>query len=112
MSAARPFSGMNGHTSNNPTSGYELIENIATSQFAGRVGGNQVFAKSVDDPDYQETKGRCPDTARDPRWRDILSLSGFQDQHLWRYALEEGFAVFFQQYIGGFLALGLVPTST
>lgn len=86
--------------------------NIALQAFAGRIGANQVFATATDNPSYQQTKARVPDAARDPSWRDILSLSGFADLVLWRSALVEGFAVCFQQYLGGLLVRGLVPTST
>lgn len=57
--------------------------------FAGRIGGNQQFTVSRDDPEYERIKSEIPDATADVTWREIFSLQGFWQPEIWRSGLIE-----------------------
>jgi hypothetical protein len=85
---------------------------IATRPFAGRIGGNQEFTVSPDDPDYGSVISKQPDAAAGFTWSESLSLGGFSDVDLWKQATIEGVATCLQTYLGGLYSIGLTPVIT
>lgn len=80
-------------------------ENLNSQPFAGRIGGNQLFALRPSD-----CVGNEPADARqDATWKQILDLRGFRDAGLWKNALIEGFGLCLQVFIAGVVAAGVIP---
>ena len=75
--------------------------------FAGRIGGNQQFTISPQDPLYQQVVSRVPDATSKFTWKQSLNLSGFTDIELWKPAVIEGIGTCLQQYISGMISVGL-----
>ncbi|KAE9968590.1 hypothetical protein EG328_007484 [Venturia inaequalis] len=79
--------------------------NLNSQSFAGRVGGNQLFALGPSD-----CVGNEPADARqDATWKQILDLRGFRDAQLWKKAFIEGFGLCLQVFIAGIVAAGVIP---
>jgi hypothetical protein len=79
--------------------------NLNSQPFAGRIGGNQLFALRP-----SECIGDEPADARqDATWKQILDLRGFRDTGLWKNAFIEGFGLCLQVFIAGVIASGVIP---
>jgi hypothetical protein len=82
--------------------------NLNSQPFAGRIGGNQLFALR-----QSECIGDEPADARqDATWKQILDLRGFRDVGLWKNAFIEGFGLCLQVFIAGIIAAGVIPLVT
>ncbi|TLD38857.1 aquaporin-like protein [Venturia nashicola] len=92
-----------------PPSMSELTNSKLNSQsFAGRIGGNQLFALSP-----SHCVGNEPADARqDATRKQILSLRGFRDAQLWKNAFIEGFGLCLQVFVAGLVAAGVIPLAS
>lgn len=79
--------------------------NINSQPFAGRIGGNQLFALLSSDCIGNEPA----DARRDATWKQILDVRGFYDSKLWKNALLEGFGLCLQVFIAGVISAGVIP---
>lgn len=78
---------------------------LNSQSFAGRIGGNQLFALSTSDFVGNEPA----DAHQDATWKQILDLRGFRDTQLWKKAFIEGFGLCLQVFIAGIVAAGVTP---
>lgn len=62
---------------------------LRNATFAGRIGGNQQFTVSRDDPEYEKIKSETPDAITDVTWSEMCGLRGFREPEIWRSALIE-----------------------
>lgn len=79
---------------------------INSHPFVGRIGGNQLYAVSQSDPEYETLQHTNPDAVQSPKWPDILSLKPFRDIHIWRSACLEGVGLCIWVFIAGLVAHG------
>ena len=77
----------------------QIVPGLQSQAFAGRLGGNQQFAVSSSDPDYERLVAKEPDAGRESSWKALLNLRGFYDQDLYRLGAIEcmGKSVSFNQ---------------
>jgi len=80
-------------------------EEVLSRPFVGRLGGNQAFTLSKDDPNYDEKLRKTPDAAPSLTWRGSFDLRGFRDVELWKQAVLEGWATSMLVWISGLLSL-------
>lgn len=62
---------------------------LRNTSFAGRIGGNQQFTVSRDDPDYDKIKSETPDAVANVTWKELCSLRGFREPAIWKSGLIE-----------------------
>lgn len=79
------------------------------SHFAGRLGGNQLFILTSQDPQYEQTKERIPDAVAASSWREILDLRAFKERRLWEMATIEGIGVALIVWSSGLVGQALIP---
>ncbi|KDQ12155.1 hypothetical protein BOTBODRAFT_189428 [Botryobasidium botryosum FD-172 SS1] len=82
-----------------------VSEEVLSRPFAGRLGGNQAFTLSKDDPDYDEKRRSTPDAATSLSWRESFDLRAFRDGELWTQAVFEGWATSMLVWTSGLLGL-------
>jgi hypothetical protein len=82
------------------------------AHFAGRLGGNQLFTLTTDDPQYEQTKERIPDAVVASSWREIIDLGAFKERRLWEMAVIEGIGVSTQVFCSGIVGQALVSYAT
>jgi hypothetical protein len=85
-------------------------DQVISRPFVGRLGGNQAFTVSRDDPDYDEKLKHTPDAAPLFTWREAFDFAGFRDVDLWQQAVLEGWGTSMLVWISGLVAYTLVPT--
>ena len=85
---------------------------LSSRPFIGRIGGNQLYAVSPDDPSYEKITEKAPDATPNITWRASLALDGFRDLDLWREAAIEGIGTCLFIYLSGLISLGLAPAVT
>jgi hypothetical protein len=66
------------------------LAKVSTRPFVGRLGGNQAFTASRDDPNYEEVLRESPDAAGHFGWREAFDLRLFLELDLWQQAIIEG----------------------
>jgi hypothetical protein len=91
---------------------HQHVEDVNYSHFAGRLGGNQLFTLTSEDPQYEQTKGRLPDAVVSSSWRDIMDLRAFRERRLWEMAIIEGIGVALQVWSSGIVGQALVSYAT
>ena len=100
MDTDTEFAGALGQLQRTNTAG-----NVHTQNFAGRLGGNQQFTV----PDSKDSS--TADAVRNADWRNLLDPSDFKNLTIWKSAVIEGIATCLQTFLGGLLAVGLLPTA-
>lgn len=85
-------------------------EEVVSRPFVGRLGGNQAFTLSQDDPDYDEKIRRTPDAVPSFSWKESFDLRGFREAELWKQAILEGWASSMLVWINGLAAFTFAPT--
>jgi hypothetical protein len=78
-------------------------------EFVGRLGGNQAFTATKDQPDYDETIKKTPDARLYFTWAESFDLRPFGDPDLWLQALIEGWATCMLTFLVGATAYSLAP---
>ena len=76
---------------------------VQTQDFAGRLGANQQFTLNKDHV------SAAADAVRDTSWSSILSPPDFPSVRIWKLAVIEGIATFFQTFLSAALSMGLIP---
>lgn len=82
-------------------------EQVISRPFVGRLGGNQAFTLSKDDPNYDEKLRTTPDASPCFTWQETFDLSGFGDVELWKQAVLEAWATSMLVWITGLLGYTL-----
>lgn len=84
-------------------------DQLLSRPFVGRLGGNQAFTLSEDDPNYDEKLLLTPDASPCFTWRESFDLRGFKDVELWKQAVLEGWATSMLVWVTGLLGYALSP---
>jgi hypothetical protein len=84
------------------------MHNVNYSHFVGRLGGNQLFTLTSDDPQYEQTKERVPDAVATSSWSEIMDLRAFKERRLWEMAIIEGIGVALQVWCSGIIGRALI----
>lgn len=65
-----------------------------SSAFAGRIGGNQRFTISRDDPLFDQIKKDVPDATTDGTWKELCDLRGLAKKDIWKSGIIEFWGMF------------------
>ena len=65
-----------------------------SSAFAGRIGGNQRFTISRDDPLFDQIKKDVPDATTDGTWKELCDLRGLGKKDIWKSGIIEFWGMF------------------
>lgn len=93
-----------------PNLRHRPTEQVVSRPFAGRLGGNQAFTLSEDDPNYDEKLRSTPDAGSGLTWKESLDLNGFRDVELWKQAMLECWASSMLTWVTGLLGFTFAPT--
>ncbi|RPA99049.1 aquaporin-like protein [Choiromyces venosus 120613-1] len=80
---------------NNPNLEYRL------SAFAGRIGGNQRFTVSRNDPEFDRIKRDIPDATTEGTWKELCDLRGLAKLEIWKSGLIEFWGSLLNAFISG-----------
>jgi hypothetical protein len=83
------------------------VDPVVSRPFVGRLGGNQAFTASKDDPDYDEILKNTPDASGHFTCAEAFDFSLFLDFDLWQQALIEGWATCMFVFITGSIGYGI-----
>ncbi|KAF2398743.1 MIP transporter [Trichodelitschia bisporula] len=83
---------------------------LNSNYYAGRIGGNQLYALSPSDANFGKVTLNTPDATVTASWPELLDCRGFREIAVWKMGVLEGVGTCLQTFISGLLCTGLIPT--